>query len=280
MKIKFDWKFWIVLVFTVAGVLVPVWIWKADMTARALHFRKISQTALHPPDTAKALGLKILAAGTEVPVPYLTVFELANDGAKPILAADFESPIELIPASKKATIVRASVTGVKPSDILPTLEIDSGAVKIKPMLTNSGDVVTIAVLTSGEEEPSFSARARIAGISQISIIDDEARKPSLLRSMILIGPIVLCLAVASIAMDGWVRTGVHIRPRAATAVAAVSALAGGGLLAFLLSSFGDYGFKEITIATSIFMFIGILVGNWLNKVESHKEGVQNPARRA
>lgn len=80
---RFDWKFWIPLIVALASVIVPVWLWQADLTAHSLHFKKISQTSLQPPATAKALDLKISVGGAELPTPYLTVFELINDGAKP-----------------------------------------------------------------------------------------------------------------------------------------------------------------------------------------------------
>lgn len=140
--------------------------------------------------------MTISLAGAELPTPYLTVFELVNDGAKPVPSADFESPIE-IAVVNKAKIVRTSVTGTNPRDLSPDVSLDAGIVKIKPMLLNPGDSTTFAVLTSGEE-PVFASRARIAGVPSVSIDEttSKAESPTRIAALALVALIFLLLPVS------------------------------------------------------------------------------------
>ena len=255
-----------VLVATLAGVLVPVWLWKADLAARSLHFRKVSQTSLQPPDTAKALELKVSVAGAEIPTPYLTVFELVNDGTRPVPSSDFESPIELVPANK-AVIARTSVTGTKPADLAPSLVADALSMKLKPMLLNPGDSVTIAVLTSGEAEPTFISRARIAGVQSVPIIDAQNKTPSPIRSGIILAAALLCLVGANLVIDGWPFQGVRLRPRAVFLIFMVSSTGAALFFTVTLETLGLNGFWPLIAAFVACMLITSPISSWLNRPE-------------
>ncbi|MFJ7565438.1 hypothetical protein ACIQW9_00575 [Herminiimonas sp. NPDC097707] len=267
MKIRFDWKFWIPLGVTLASVIVPVWLWQADLTARSLHFKKISQTSLQLPATAKALDLKISAADAELPSPYLTVFELINDGAKPVPSSDFESPIEIIP-SNAATVIRTSINGTNPRDLTPAVSVDAGLISIKPMLFNPGDSVTIAVLTTGEE-PIFSSRARIVGIHTVPIIDAQPKaKISILFSLAMLLTALISFVALNLVLGGWPSAGVHLRPRSAFLIfiladgaAAVSIFAG-------LESFGVTGYLPILATLGCGVLVTGFMANWLNRAEA------------
>lgn len=266
MTIRFDWKFWVVLVATLAGVFVPVWLWKADLAARSLHFKKVSRTSLQPPDAAKTLELKVSVAGAELTKPYLSVFELVNDGSRPVLSSDFESPIELVPANK-AVIVRASVTGATPPDLAPSLLAGAVFVKITPMLLNPGDSVTIAVLTTGEEEPIFSSRARIAGIQSVPIVDAYSKARSPVRVGMAIAGVLLWLVSANLVVDGWPSRGVRLRPRSAFLVFMASGVGASFLLIVALEALGINGFWSLLAAFVVCILITNLISRWLNRPE-------------
>jgi hypothetical protein len=265
MTIRFDWKFWVVLVATLAGVLVPVWLWRADLDARSLHFRKLSQTSLQPPDTAKALDLRVSVGGAELQAPYLTVFELVNDGARPVPATDFESPLE-IASKNKAEIVRTSITGAKPADLAPSLSVEAGALKIKPMLLNPGDSVTIAVLTT-KEEPIFTSRARIAGVRTVPIVDvqGKAMSPGRIAFTLIAG--LLCFVAANLVVGAWPSEGVNLRPRASFAVFVVAAFGAAVFLTGGLESLGIEGFWPLMGTFIGCMLLTSLFASWLNRPE-------------
>ena len=260
---RLDWKFWLVLAATLAGVLVPVWLWRADLGARSLHFRKISQTSLQPPDAAKTLDLRVSLAGAELSTPFLTVLELTNDGAKPVPSSDFETPIEVSP-SNKATIVRASVTGTMPRELTPSLSVEAGAMRMKPLLLNPGDSITIAVLTTGEP-PVLISRARVAGVSSVPILDEQIKS----RSPVLLGlafvAALLCFVTQMLVVDGWPSRGVSLRPRAAFAIFVPGSIGGVSLLNAGLEAFGIEGFWPLAASYAACVIVAAFVAAWLNR---------------
>ena len=265
MANRFDWKFWAVLVATLAGILAPVWLWRADLEARSLHVRKLSQTSLHPLDSSKALDLRVSVGGSELQDPYLSVFELANDRARPIPATDFESPFE-ITSNNKAQIIRASVTKVMPADLAPSVSLEGGVLKLKPMLLNPGDSITIAVLTTNEE-PSFTPRARIAGIRSVSIVEPNPNNPSQVLIVFMGLAAAICLVAANLVVSGRPTKGVVLRPRASFLIFVVSGFTAGLLLSNGLEKLGFGGFW---VHTGVFlgcMLLTSFIASWLNRPE-------------
>lgn len=265
MSIRFDWKFGLTLLLALASVLVPVWLWQADLSARSLHIKKVSQTSLQPPDSARALSLTISLAGAELPTPYLTVFELVNDGAKPVPSSDFESSIE-IAVVNKANIVRTSVTSTNPRDLSPDVSLDAGIVKIKPMLLNPGDSTTFAVLTSGEE-PVFASRARIAGVPSVSIDETTSKAGSPTRTAALALVALIFFVVASLTVDGWPLKGSFLRARASFVVSLSGFAAGATLAVGVADSLGYEGFWPAMALAVVGLVIAGFVSSWLNAAE-------------
>lgn len=262
MTIRFDWKFWLILAITLAGVLVPVWLWRADLEARSLHFRTLSQTSLQPPDTAKALDLKISVGESELKSPYLTVFELVNDGTRPVPSSDFESSIEI--NTTQADIIRVSITGVKPSDLSPSLVIDAGKLKIEPMLLNPGDSVTFAVLTINEQ-PSFLSKARISGVQSVPIINAQNKSKSSLGIALAILAGILSLIAANLVIDGWPTRGIKLRPRSSFVVFAVAAIGATIYLSAGLEGLGIKGLIPFIVTFAVLMVLTSLISIWLNR---------------
>ncbi len=263
MTFRFDWKFWVVLLITLAGVIVPVWLWRVDLAARSLHFRQISQSSLQPPDTAKALQLTIALAGVELKAPYLTVFELVNDGAKPISTSDFESPIEMV-VTNKAGIIRATVTETSPPDLAPSVLVEDGKMKIKPMLLNPGDSMTVAILTTGEE-PGFQPHARVAGVQSVPVTYSGKKSQSLFRTTIYLLAALLCAAASNISMVGWPSKGVDLRPRAAFLTFFVTTQAGALIIITTLDRLGVNGYWSAIGAYLACAFVASFPSSWLNR---------------
>ncbi|MBI3479087.1 MAG: hypothetical protein HY016_01835 [Nitrosomonadales bacterium] len=246
MRNLLDWKFLITLLAAVAGTVVVVWIWRAELTTRSLHFRLAAQTALQPEEKTTVKGLKISIDGVELESPYLSVFELINDGAKPIATADFESPIELRVAPD-ASVARARVTATRPKDLEAELVTEKQSVKLKPLLLNPEDTVTIAIITSGKP-PQFSSRARIAGVIGVPLVD--ATKSSKLggKKWLVLAAGFLLAVCYWIASDGFLKRAVYLRPRAAVLVSILSGLTGTVLIVVFLDAFGLQEFWRIALS--------------------------------
>lgn len=264
MKMRFDWKFWITLLITFASVVVPIWLWQADISSRSIHFKKISQTSLQPPDTAKALDLKMSVDNAELPAPYLTVFELINDGARPISSSDFESPIEIV-STNAAVIVRTSINEKNPLDLAPIITLDNGLIRIKPMLLNVGDSVTIAVLTTGGE-PKFLSRARIAGVQSVPILDAKPKsKLPIWVGLILIITALLSLVVLNLVIGGWPFKGVHLRARSAFLIFLLADASAAICVIFGLEAFGVDGLMLTALVLGVGIFLTLPVAKWMNR---------------
>ncbi len=193
MNSLFSWKSLTLLV-TIVSVVVPIWIWRADLNSRSLEFRITSQVSLQPDNANSIQGLQVSIDGVPLKSPNLTVLELSNDGEKPVPSSDFEAPLEVRVAGD-SSLVRAEVTATNPKDVEATITWDPQSLKVKPLLLNPKDVVTISILTSGKK-PEFTTRARIAGISVVPI-DINANKPKTLRNAILFFFATFCMFAAS-----------------------------------------------------------------------------------
>lgn len=117
--------------------------------------------------------VKLVVAGEEIVVPTFTLFELKNDGAKPITPEDFVSEIE-ISTSNDTKIIR--VVPYDSSEALISMSIVSNKIKMSKSLLNPNDSVLFKVLTSGKK-PTFKVNARIVGVSEIKLVSNKFKVP-------------------------------------------------------------------------------------------------------
>ena len=170
MKISRDWKgnssLLIGIIGIVASVVVPIWLWRMDLQAKAVSIRVLSVARLQPPGSALD-NIKVTLDGHEVKDAVLTTIQIVNSGVKPIPASEFESPIRLH-VGNGAVIVRAQVTESVPSRLPVVLTTDANSVNIQPLLLNAGDSTKFLLITS-QGIPGFSTSGRIAGVSKIGL---------------------------------------------------------------------------------------------------------------
>lgn len=167
MPLHFDWKFALTLVATLAGVLIPVWLWQADQSSKSIALRVVSTTELRPEGTAKLDGVQLSIDGKPIERPFLSVIELESTGTRPTQSSDFDSPIDIL-AKRPTVLLKAQVTRVVPEDLKPALVVGAEKLTLSPLLLNPGDQVQVTILTSGPW-PEFAARSRIAGISSLTV---------------------------------------------------------------------------------------------------------------
>lgn len=219
-----DWKFVLTLAATLAGVIVPIWIWRADIESRSLRFVLLSQTSLQPTIGAGISNLKVTLDGVELPSPTLTVMRLSNDGTRPIPASDFEGPLRLVVAAP-AKLVRANVTELSPSDLSPSLSNDSNSIAIAPMLLNPGDSITLAIFTSGTPK-TLESKARIAGLKTVPVDEKPSDPLRPLAIAIAIATAVACMIGGAFFVSALPSKGTYLRPRAAILVTLICGTSG------------------------------------------------------
>jgi hypothetical protein len=247
----FDINLW-TLFATIVGVIVAVWIWRADLNSHSLQARIASQVILQPDNASSINGLQVSIDGAALKSPYLSVLELSNDGNKPISSSDFEAPLE-IRIVEGAVIARAQVTETKPKDIEATLSWDTQVIKLKPLLLNPNDVITISILTSGKK-PEFSTRSRIAGISLVPINEIPNKLTRNIKAAAFLISALLLFIASDITGEGFLRgNSVLLRRRAAIFVSSTTATIG----AILFIAFLDtMGISEISLI--VLSFVGVM----------------------
>lgn len=201
---RLDWKFLLMLLVTLLGIGVPVWLWQYDLRAKSLAVRVISSVDLHTPQASSLPGLQLTLNGAKVDAPVLTTLELTNDGSKPIPSTDFEGSLELVIAAG-AKALEAKVATVEPTSLSATLETDTQVVRLKPLLLNPNDKITINILTSGQT-PSIAPRARIAGVSDVKL-ESAISSTKSIKKAFLSGPIAFAGLVLYFFLGASIRRG-------------------------------------------------------------------------
>jgi hypothetical protein len=262
---RLDWKYLVTLFAAVAGIAVPVWLWRTDLVSHSVKVKIISQTALQPDGVSAVSGLKISVDGKELEAPYLTVIDIKNDGARPILATDFETPLE-IKTFEKVKTARARVTATAPKDLLPIITSNDDVLKLQPLLLNPNDSVTIAFV------PNFSARGRIAGISVVELEDstlNQKPKRKFWAQAIVGFALLIVYALTFRALLS--SSGIQIRRRAMIFITLSSVF---GSILFLISLRPDFDFSLwqnwpiSLLATVVAMVLGTIINRSERRVDT------------
>ncbi|MCE1005635.1 hypothetical protein [Pseudomonas monteilii] len=169
-----DWKFFLTISVAIAGIALP-FLWQSDFSSKALELRLTSLSSLEP--TSKIRNLELFLDGNKLEAPYASTMELVNTGSKPIVSKDFETAIEIYLADG-ARFAGAQVISTSPPDLPLQLNVTDQTIVVSKHLSNPGDTMILSIVTSGKR-PEFAVKARIAGISQIAMIDQTVPKSRL-----------------------------------------------------------------------------------------------------
>lgn len=250
---KLDWKFLLSITVAIAGLFIPWWLTKLDNGEKSLTVQILSQSSLQLSAKELVPGLEITIEGAPVKDPYFSVIKLANEGDKAITTKDFENPLEISISPSSGSIVRARVTTKSPDDIQANIDAsDKQTIRIAPTLLNPKDSITFSILTSGGK-PSFSARARIIGISKVPVSDattTTAESPNLKWWLLLIA---LIYAIPSLAaylrydLFPSIPKGVLLQRRTVLALVLTTGFVAIGSLIFAAERFGYKSFWQAIV---------------------------------
>lgn len=263
MRLFNDWKFAATLVVAIVGVIVPVWLWQADLSSKSLSITLATRVPLQPTEKESLQGMEVSVDGKRIENPYLIVLEIANDGSKPILASDFESPLD-IRLTSDTYFVRSRITHKTPKDIDTDISAEKTSISLKPALLNPKDSITVTIVTAGVA-PVFETRARVAGIPSISIADNTVKKRNTAKLIFLAVAVVLLSVASSVAYEGAFSTsGIFLRQRAAAYVAFVSALPSVIALISFLEELDITGFWYVILYYTLILIPTGLIASALN----------------
>jgi hypothetical protein len=165
---KLDWKFFSTFAVSIFAIAISLYLPRAELTAHELTMTLVSSWELQPPSGPRFQDLQVILDGDKIENPFVSSIKITNTGSKPVASADFESPMVLT-TEKPARLVTARLAGSTPKGIPVELQIADGKIKILPFLSNPGDEITIALVTSGK--PVVQPTARIAGIKEVIVED-------------------------------------------------------------------------------------------------------------
>lgn len=260
---KFDWKFLLTLLVTMAGVAVPVWLWQADQSSKSLSIKLATKISIQPEAQGSISGIEISVDGTRLVNPHLVVFEIKNNGSKPISAADFESAVQIIPGPE-TMLVRANITEKIPKDIDTKLVADSQVISLKPTLLNPGDAVSVTAITSGDT-PTFQSKARIIGVSNVVLEDGTTKKPNRIKlAFLLLGSLFSYTGVWLVS-DLFKANGVFLRRRAAVFMGFVAMFPAVIELQMFLDEVEIQGFWYFILYYVILMVPASVIASVLNR---------------
>ena len=169
-----DWKFFLTISVAIAGVVMPL-VWQSDFSSKSMELRLSSIASLEP--ASQIRNLQIFLDGEKLEAPYSSTLELVNTGSKTILSKDFDTSIE-ISLNDGARYASAEITSTNPPNLPIEITTADHVLQISKHLSNPGDSVTVSVVTSGES-PQFGVKARIAGVKNITLVDQTMPKPKL-----------------------------------------------------------------------------------------------------
>lgn len=271
---KLDWKFFLTLLITVAGMAVPVWLWQADLSSKSLSIKLATRIPLQPKEQESISGMEISVDGLRLEKPHLVVFEIRNDGSKPIPTNDFESPVK-IHLESETSFVRADVTGRTPKDIDATLISERQSLSLKPTLLNPGDAISITAITSGAN-PKFEIKARVVGIPNIALEDGTTPTPNKIRQALLFLGAILFFTSAALVLEGVLEPkGILLRRRAAVLVGFVVMFPGVIAFQLFLEGIGIQGVGYLMLFNSALMIPLGFIAKAFNRSQKSAESSTN-----
>ncbi|MBI6710333.1 hypothetical protein YA0599_19090 [Pseudomonas syringae] len=167
MKWTFDWKYLLGTFIAIVPLVFSFYQWRSDQQGHDISLRLISSSSLQPLAKSEIYDVRMTVNGSELVNPHFSIIELTNIGSKPILSADFDTPIEFTGKNGLAFIT-ARVDLTDPKDMPVKMTVDAQRISIAPFLFNPGDRVLVSTITSGPD-PFISVKARIAGIRNLAI---------------------------------------------------------------------------------------------------------------
>jgi len=158
------WQF-VGAVLGILAIIVSIILFFAQRKKKSLEYKIISQTPVLSAAEEIAGQLQILFRGEPVQGVYLFVIRLLNAGNVPIASSDYERPVRL-DFGEEARVLTAEVSDVEPRNLDAEIASQDSFVQLKPVLLNSGDVITIKALVSNYKG-QLTIDGRIIGVKDI-----------------------------------------------------------------------------------------------------------------
>lgn len=169
------------------ALVVPFLIYLYQRERRELAFGIFYETRLLSLSSELATRVQILFDGVRVENVSLVVLALKNSGNRPILATDFQDPVD-VSFSDGATPLSMEISRQVPQNLDAQVEISDDGLRINPLLLNPGDYLIVKVLAAGETV-EVTAKTRVIGISalvKVKHANDSYGRWKIKRNMVML----------------------------------------------------------------------------------------------
>ncbi|MBB1311851.1 hypothetical protein H5162_20795 [Pseudoalteromonas sp. SR41-8] len=167
MKERIGFITFVTLLVAVLGVIAPI-AWDYYNAKKDISLTVVSRSIVISP-SAEVDGLKVSYKGIELNTLSKTTFLIENTGSRPLLKSEVVSPIK-IEVPKKVKVLDAIIDSQVPSNLDVNLIRNNGVVEVHFSLLNPSDKVFFSLLTDSNKL-EFSASARVAGVSELAVLD-------------------------------------------------------------------------------------------------------------
>jgi hypothetical protein len=154
------------------GIAVSVVLYYLQRRRKALSYDVVSRTPLMSVKEEVQGRVQILFDGTPVSAAHMVVIRVTNSGNVPIVPSDFLRPLKF-GFGETVQILSAEIMETSPSNVEASLESDSKAVVLTPVLLNAGDTVTFKVLLA-QFAGKIEVDGRVVGVKQVQTARDNA----------------------------------------------------------------------------------------------------------
>lgn len=175
------------IIIALLAVAVTILIYIMQRQRKRLAFEILSKNQLLTVGEELEGKLKVFYDGELVRDIFLLIVRVSNIGNVAISKTDYEEELSLFTGSTSA-ILSAVVTDVDPANLDSSLEVNGPYIKIKRILLNPKDSLTIKCLVK-DFSGQFSADARIIGVRKV---EDSGRR-SAYRIFFVIFSIIVSL---------------------------------------------------------------------------------------
>ena len=201
--------------------------WHAGRRRKALAVALVTNRALVAHNAR--FPMRIHYGDVTVSQPRLLVLAIGNIGNVPVARHDFETPLGV--ALGSATVLDATVSRTRPTDLQALLTHSDGKLALQPLLLNPGDSLELQCLLDGHiGAVDVVPTGRISGVSSLPLLSvprtswDEPYRVSRIESAISIGAAAIFAGVLVMPTWSW-------PPSPNTYLAAAAALLAMGLFA-------------------------------------------------
>lgn len=155
------WQF----VGVVLALAASVVLFLLQRRRKALSYEVVSRTSLMSVKEEVKGRVQILFDGTPVSDAHMMIMRVTNAGNVPIVPSDYLRPVKF-GFGEMVQILSAEVMETSPHNIEASVEVDTGAVILTPVLLNGGDSITLKILLA-QYEGKIDVDGRIVGVKHV-----------------------------------------------------------------------------------------------------------------